>query len=227
MPSPRKSLPRRIVRRLIERRKITLPVGVLLVAVGAWLFFGFFGFHTLFFDETVAEGIPVFESGAGASGLPSDFASNEITEQMNAAMQEEETPAVVQVDEPMAMHDAPEIITVVEGTFIDRSHPTRGTAKVITDGSEQRFLRFENFRTDNGPDLNVYLSTAAPDGPAGDFDEDFIDLGDLKGNVGDQNYEIRAEVDLKRYSTVVIWCVRFSVAFGAAQLKTPAGKGPS
>ena len=64
----------------------------------------------------------------------------------------------------------------------------------------------------------MYLSTADPDAPAGEFDDDFIDLGDLKGNIGPQNYEIPEGVDLSRYKTVVIWCVRFGVAFGAAEL---------
>ncbi len=113
---------------------------------------------------------------------------------------------------------AAEPITLVSGTFVDRSHPAEGTATVLTDGSDQRFLRFEDFATDNGPDLNVYLSTAPPDAAAGDFDDDFVDLGDLKGNIGSQNYEIPADVDLDRYRSVVIWCVRFGVAFGAAEL---------
>ena len=79
-------------------------------------------------------------------------------------------------------------------------------------------MRFEDFRTDNGPDLNVYLSAAPPDAPVGQFTDVYVDLGDLKGNVGSQNYEIPRDLDLDLYSTVVIWCVRFSVIFGAAEL---------
>ncbi len=112
----------------------------------------------------------------------------------------------------------PQIIVEASGSFIDRSHPTEGRALVLGDGSGQRFLRFEDFRTDNGPDLNVYLSAASPDAPAGQFDDDFVDLGDLKGNVGSQNYEIPVGLDLDRYSTVAVWCVRFGVVFGAAEL---------
>ena len=112
----------------------------------------------------------------------------------------------------------PQIIVEAAGSFIDRSHPTEGSARVLGDGSGLRFLRLEDFRTDNGPDLNVYLSAAPPDAPAGAFDDDFVDLGDLKGNVGSQNYEIPAGLDLDRYSTVAIWCVRFGVVFGAADL---------
>ena len=112
----------------------------------------------------------------------------------------------------------PQIIVEAAGSFVSRSHPTEGSARVLGDGSGLRFLRLEDFRTDNGPDLNVYLSTAPPDAPAGAFDDDFVDLGDLKGNVGSQNYEIPAGLDLDRYSTVTIWCVRFGVVFGAADL---------
>ena len=104
------------------------------------------------------------------------------------------------------------------GTFVDRSHPTRGRAVVLAEEDGRRVLRFERFATDNGPDLNVYLSSAAPDAPAGALDDDIVDLGDLKGNIGDQNYEVPPEVDLDRYRTVVVWCVRFSVAFGTAGL---------
>ena len=112
----------------------------------------------------------------------------------------------------------PQIIVEASGSFIDRSHPTEGSAVVLGDGSGQRFLRFEDFRTDNGPDLNVYLSAAPTDASAGQFDDDFVDLGDLKGNVGSQNYEIPVGLDLDHYSTVAIWCVRFGVVFGVAEL---------
>ena len=206
---------------LLKRNlKVAVPAAIVVAAVGAWLAFGVFGIQTLFTDKTVDEAAPVFESGS-ASGLASDEISQELADDMNEIMVETETPAEVRVEESKEeamdeMDDAVE--TVAMGSFIDRSHPTTGTALVLGDGSGQRFLRFEGFETDNGPDLNVYLSTAPPDAPADDFDEDFVDLGDLKGNIGDQNYEIPAGVDLAKYQTVVIWCVRFSVAFGAAPL---------
>jgi len=203
---------------LRRNAKWAIPSGVVLAGVGAWLFFGYFGFHTLFFDDEVNEAVPVFTSGAGASGLESDAATDEEVDEMNEAMEEEDTPTEDPVDEGMPDMPEPEILIPYLGDFIDRSHPTSGIAEILTDGTDQRFLRFEDFETDNGPDLNVYLSTATPDGPAGDFDEDFVDLGDLKGNIGPQNYEIPPDVDLDRYSTVVIWCVRFAVAFGAAEL---------
>ena len=109
-------------------------------------------------------------------------------------------------------------LSVAAGDFRSRSHPTRGTATVLSDGAETRILRLEDFETDNGPDLNVYLSAASADAPAGALNDDYVDLGDLEGNVGDQNYDIPPGVDLDKYGTVVVWCVRFSVAFGAAPL---------
>ena len=151
--------------------------------------------------------------------MSGDEISEELQAEMDEFMEEEGMPAEVEVEEAMPdMPEQPQIRVEASGPFINRSHPTSGNAIVLGDGTGQRFLRFEDFRTDNGPDLNVYLSSAPQDAPAGQFDDDFIDLGDLKGNVGSQNYEIPRDVDLNHYSTVVVWCVRFSVVFGAATL---------
>ena len=125
------------------------------------------------------------------------------------------------LDEPEAvdMADDGGVRVTAVGTFGPRSHPASGVAVVLTDGT-QTFLRFDDdFATDNGPDLNVYLTAAGPDASVGDLAADFVDLGDLKGNIGAQNYEIPAGVDLDRYRTVAIWCVRFSVVFGTAELE--------
>jgi hypothetical protein len=187
------------------------------LVVAAVLAFGVFGLHTAFIDDEVNEAGPFFTSD-GASGLPSDDMNDDEVSEMNEVMDDlaVDQDAETEVDEP----DMPEIVRVVEGTFIDRIHPGAGTAVVLSDGSEQRFLRFEDdFSIDNGPDLNVYLVAGVPaDGDAGLFDDEFIDLGDLKGNIGSQNYEIPTDVDLNAYNTVVIWCVRFGVAFNAANL---------
>jgi hypothetical protein len=71
------------------------------------------------------------------------------------------------------------------------------------------------FETDAGPDLRLYVSTRDPaNGELGDF----RDLGALKGNVGNQQYSLSRDVNLERYSTVVVWCRAFSVAFTSAPL---------
>jgi|SRR5581483_6796200 len=81
-----------------------------------------------------------------------------------------------------------------------------------------RYLRFERFETSNGPDLHVYLS-AAPAGGDGDaFDDSYVELGELKGNIGPQNYAIPTDLRLGDYRSAVVWCKRFSVAFAAAPL---------
>ena len=203
---------RNLVDSLVSRWKIALPVALVAMAVGAWLAFGVFGIHTLFTDKVVDEAAPDFVVG-NVSGLEGDDITEEMADDMNDAMTD--MPLESEVTEPL---DSAATEEMLSGSFIDRSHPTTGTATVLSDGAGGRVLRLEGFETDNGPDLNVYLSAAPPDGPAGDFDSDFVDLGDLKGNIGDQNYEIPPEVDLALHSTVVIWCVRFSVAFGAAPL---------
>ncbi len=80
----------------------------------------------------------------------------------------------------------------------------------------KRKLTLSDFETDPGPDLRVYVTTSDPaNGDLGDF----RDLGALKGNVGNQQYDLSRGVDLKRYSTVVVWCRAFSVAFTSAPLR--------
>lgn len=157
------------------------------------------------------------DAGAPATGpMPGDELSEELIAEMDEAMEELNMPEEMPVEETMP--EMPQVRVEASGEFISRSHPTHGQVEVLGDGTGQRFLRFEDFRTDNGPDLNVYLSAAPPDAPVGQFTDVYVDLGDLKGNVGSQNYEIPRDLDLDVYSTVVIWCVRFSVIFGAAPL---------
>lgn len=108
--------------------------------------------------------------------------------------------------------------STIGGQFTSREHPTSGQAMILGDGAGQEVLRLEDFATDNGPDLHVFLVTASPDTPDSAIADEYIDLGRLKGNIGDQNYEIPAGTDTSRFSTVVIWCDRFSVSFGVAGL---------
>lgn len=97
-------------------------------------------------------------------------------------------------------------------SFTSGEHTTTGTVRRLTvDG--KTVLRFEELSTSNGPDVHVYLSPGA-DG----FADGAINISTLKGNKGNQNYEIPDDVDLSKYRSVVIWCKRFSVAFGQAPL---------
>jgi hypothetical protein len=108
---------------------------------------------------------------------------------------------------------------VAQGAFHGVAHGARGEATIYQLSDGRRILRFTNFETSNGPDVHVYL-VAAPDADDSATVQRaaFITLGALKGNVGDQNYDLPADVDLGRYRSVTIWCRRFSVNFATAPL---------
>ncbi len=188
---------------LSKNKPLIGGIAVVLLAVAAWLAFGFFGIQTAFIDDEVNEGGPVFTATAEEQDTVAE------TEEFQEAMEDaqEDTTEVSETAED----DMPgEIVTLFAGDFAGESrYEINGTVSVLNDGSEQRFLRFENFESDNGPDLKVYLR--AENG-------EFVSLGELKGNIGDQNYEIPADVDLTVFSTVEIWCERFGVGFGGAEL---------
>ena len=108
---------------------------------------------------------------------------------------------------------------LVSGQFYSILHPTAGTATIYRIGDGSRVLRFTGFSTSNGPDVHVYMvaSDDAKDS-ASVLRAGFIDLGTIKGNMGDQNYTLGPDVDLSKYRAVSVWCKRFSVNFGAARL---------
>ncbi len=100
------------------------------------------------------------------------------------------------------------------GTFIgvgDGIHDAQGDAYTIPIEDGSNVLRLENFQSTNGPDLYVYLATD-------DNASEFINLGELKANKGNQNYVIPDDADLTKYNKVLIWCQAFSVLFGSAEL---------
>lgn len=105
----------------------------------------------------------------------------------------------------------------LQGDFRGLAHETTGTARIVEGGS--RTLTLTGFRTDPGPDLYVYL---VPGVTTGEDVSGGAQLARLKGNVGDQQYELPAGVDLSDGATVVIWCRTFSVSFGAAPLEPTA-----
>ena len=106
------------------------------------------------------------------------------------------------------------------GRFYSILHPTEGTATIFQLGDGTRILRLTSFRTSNGPDVHVYVVAADDAKDVATVQQaGFVDLGVIKGNIGDQNYVISSDVDLAKYRAVSIWCKRFSVNFGAAALK--------
>jgi hypothetical protein len=113
-------------------------------------------------------------------------------------------------------------MAITKGNFKSLAHETKGTASIYQLGDGKRALRLTEFETSNGPDVHVYLTAAEVEKGSDAIKEaGFIDLGSMKGNKGDQNYDLPADVDLNKYKNVTIWCARFGVNFGEAALAAP------
>ncbi|MDN0198320.1 DM13 domain-containing protein [Streptomyces sp. S.PNR 29] len=179
------------------RKVLTRPlvIAVLVVAVGG-AGFGLYWFQPwkLWQNETVEEALPqAVETSAPAAVAPSETPTK---------------PAGPQ--------------TLASGELISHEHATSGTVKLVRLADGSHIVRLENLDTSNGPDLHVWLTDApVKEGTAGwrVFDDGkYVSLGKLKGNKGSQNYALPEEVDPARFSSVSIWCDRFDVSFGAAEL---------
>jgi Electron transfer DM13 len=212
-----------------RRSKVTVIVTIVGIIVGAG---AFYLVSPLFISTQVNDPLP---TAAVQSESYQRFISMSEDEKMQAAsrMNAEERDGIMSsaaqinnsINEPMNQtlvqddqQRVPNVTTTPNvprtGTFVgvgDGIHNAEGIAKVIPlqDGSST--LRLENLHVTNGPDLYVYLS---PDKSASDF----VNIGKLKANNGNQNYEIPAETDLSKYEMVLIWCRPFSVLFGSAEL---------
>jgi hypothetical protein len=119
------------------------------------------------------------------------------------------TPAAPGAPRPAAPA-GPQLIAA--GSFRGLEHEGSGRAEVIRQADGRLLLQLRSFRTDSGPDLRLYLST-------NDDAKNFVDLGALKGNTGNQRYTIPRGTNTQRYSRVLIWCRAFSVAFTSAPLR--------
>ncbi|SFP53426.1 Electron transfer DM13 [Geodermatophilus dictyosporus] len=170
------------------RRRTWIVLAAVAVALLAAVTLVWFQPQKLFYDQRVDEALP----SAGA-------------------------PPTVRAGEP-APAAPPGPVDLATGAFVSREHETAGTARVVALPDGQVVVRLEGFTTSNGPALYVYLSQNPAQGEEAAFDDDFVDLGPLKGNVGDQNYAVPAGVDATGFSSVVVWCDRFDAAFGAADL---------
>ena len=126
-----------------------------------------------------------------------------------------------QVDEAMPTAQGGSSAQPLEsGQFYSILHPTEGTATIYQMGDGSRVLPLTSFRTSNGPDVHVYMVAAEDAKDAATVEKaGLVDLGVIKGNIGDQNYTLSSDLDLTKYRSVSIWCKRFSVNFGAAALR--------
>ncbi len=112
--------------------------------------------------------------------------------------------------------------TLFTGKFHGKVHATFGRATVYQEADGKLVLRLTNFKTSNGPDVHVILVATKDAMDDANFlrdNTDKVELGKLKGNEGDQNYEIPAGTDLAKFRTVSVYCERFNANFGAAPLE--------
>jgi hypothetical protein len=176
---------------------IAVVAAGLIVVVLAW-----FQPQKLFLDQKVDEAVPTAAPAhsSAAPRAPTDPAS---------------TSTAVASATP-----APRQEVLASGGFRSLEHHSTGVARLLRVADGSLFLRFEGLDTSNGPDLVVYLSAREANGDLHGWDQgEFVDLGSLKGNVGDQNYLLPAGTDPARYRSAVIWCRRFKVGFAVAPLE--------
>ncbi len=224
----------------MTRRRILFSGGAVVVIVGAIV--GWWLISPLFIDSVVDEAFP-FE-------MPSDSEMADMTSEEMSQMQSEfdeampseatlenlsvEDRQAVQdkvmtvaakmpddpMDEPMPAQTEP--VAILTGDFMDADsfHQGSGAAKVFRLPDDRTVLRFENFMVTNGPALSVLLSPNPSPASSGDLG-DYVDLGPLKGNIGNQNYEISPSTNLDDFKSVVIYCVPFHVVFATATLEQP------
>ncbi len=110
---------------------------------------------------------------------------------------------------------------VAQGTFVDADsvHRGHGAATIYQGGTGQYTLRLTDFEVSNGPDLEVWLVAESDIKSSDDVKaSEWLSLGQLKGNIGDQNYAIPAATEVSKYQSVVIWCQQFGVLFSPARL---------
>jgi hypothetical protein len=189
-------------------RKNLMTAGIIIAVIVA-IPVGWYLLSPLWTNVEVNESLP--NTPASASTEES-MPIPEPTAAMATAMAEPDT----MMDEPMP---AVEMSILLQGSFYDIIHLGGGQAAVYQFADGSRILRLQDFEVDNGPDLHVYLVPINPvPSSVGTEIPGSVDLGKLKGNIGDQNYEIPADLDLSLFQSVVIWCQPFRVPFTAAPL---------
>ena len=209
------------------KNKIKIIIGIIIAAIAIPL--GIYTISPLFINTEINEPLPPLSSESSI-GFKKFMAMTE-DEKNNAAknMTVEEKDMIMKmaaeqdttINETMnttmdISQNREENKNLIIGDFVgvnDGIHNAEGKAKILALSDGSQILRLEDFKSTNGPDVHLYLST---DKQASDF----IDLGRLKANNGNQNYQIPINADFNKYKYVLIWCQPFSVLFGSAQLSS-------
>lgn len=176
-------------------------VAVIVAAVAFWLI------RPLFVDTVVDEAFPLSSQAV----VPADMTQDEVEAEMVVAADAADVEEVEEMPagEPTALASGP-------FAGVDDFHMGEGTATIYTIDGGTAVLRLEDFSVTNGPDLRVYLAPLVDGQPV--ITPEAVNLGQLKGNVGNQNYDIPADFDINQPLGVVIYCQPFSVTFATAPL---------
>lgn len=195
-----------------------LAKAALLIAALAAAGAGWFFISPLFVDEVVDEALE-FPTRAEVDRMDPAGREAAMARSMDiaAALPDE------RMNEPMALLEPPRILASGSFRDADAVHRGAGDAALYRLDGDEHVLRIENFRVTNGPKLVVYLAEHPDPQSAADVLEGYIKLGDLKGNVGNQNYPIPAGTRVADYRSAVIWCELFDVLFSPAPLEARDG----
>jgi Electron transfer DM13 len=127
----------------------------------------------------------------------------------------------VKVNEPAPFGSGADLQPLYTGVLAGRAHPTSGRASVYQTPDGKRDLRLTDFMTSNGPDVHVVLAQSADESLKQDIVKgqlNSVELGPLKANQGNQNYDLPNSADLSKFDAAVIYCERFHAVFGVAKL---------
>lgn len=201
------------------KRKLLLGGGAVVVvggAVAAWILIS-----PLFIDEVVDEQFPGVPTPQALSTMPDDKKQAMAGDVLEAARGMPDT-AMDEAKDAMTTPGAPVVLRTGMFRDADGLHKGSGDAGLYQLANGDHVLRFENLKVTNGPDLHVYL--VRHPGPLASSDvtaDNYIDLGALKGNIGNQNYRIPTGTDIAAFGSVVVWCQAFGVLFSTAPLTPP------
>lgn len=203
------------MRRWIREHRGLVAVAITLGVAGAALALIWFQPQKLFIDARVDETLPGFDAAAATTTTTTPpTTTTQPGSTSSTATTSSTTTSTTTTTAP------PGPVTLHQSMFIEVGHAGTGDVLVVELPDGSRLIRFENLDVSNGPDLRVILSPSPLVDDRNAYDDgDFLDLGPLKGNQGNQNYEIPADASLEDYATVAIWCRRFNYTFNAATIR--------
>jgi lipopolysaccharide export LptBFGC system permease protein LptF len=209
------------------KNKTKIIIGIIIAAIAVPL--GIYTISPLFINTEINEPLPPLssESSIGFKKFMAMTEDEKINAAKNMTVEEKDTIMKMAAEQDTTINETMNTImdisqnreenkNLIVGDFVgvnDGIHNAEGKAKILALSDGSQILRLEDFKSTNGPDVHLYLST---DKQASDF----IDLGRLKANNGNQNYQIPINADFNKYKYVLIWCQPFSVLFGSAQLSS-------